>query len=262
MSDDVDLAEVAQRWRDAATLLERVGRTPVELRGWLGPAWTGAAAQAFDDWAAELHRASRVTAGGLTHAATLAHASHYRITPLQLDAAIDALRRAVRDLAAVRIPGEHPHRSRGPVERPATPRRRAPDQRGAAPKGSAEAHGRTGGTVAGWIAEAVRILRAHGYRADQLNPDHLATIIRYESAGNPRAVNDWDHNSAHGTPSMGLMQTIRPTFDRYHLPGHANILNPVDNIIAGARYAVARYGSVSRTPGIRSLRASGSYRGY
>jgi SLT domain-containing protein len=116
--------------------------------------------------------------------------------------------------------------------------------------------------VDGWVAEAVRVLRERGYRDDQVNPEHIATIISYESAGNPSAVNNADGNAARGTPSMGIMQTIGPTFDRWALPGHRNILDPVDNIIAGCRYAIARYGSVSRTPGILSLEAGGSYRGY
>jgi SLT domain-containing protein len=116
--------------------------------------------------------------------------------------------------------------------------------------------------VPGWISEAVQILHAQGYRTEQIDAEDIATIIRYESSGNPSAVNDWDSNAARGTPSMGLMQTIRPTFERWHLPGHDNILDPVDNIIAGVRYAVARYGSVSQTPGIRSLATGGPYRGF
>jgi SLT domain-containing protein len=106
------------------------------------------------------------------------------------------------------------------------------------------------------------VLRAHGYRPDQIDPNAIATIIWHESSGNPHAVNNWDANAAHGTPAMGLMQTVRPTFERWHLPRHDQILNPVDNIIAGARYAVARYGSVSRVPGVLSLAAGGAYRGY
>jgi SLT domain-containing protein len=116
--------------------------------------------------------------------------------------------------------------------------------------------------VDGWIAEATAVLRAHGYPAAALDPADIATIIRYESAGNPRAVNNWDHNAAHGNSSMGLMQTVPGTFERYRLPGHHNILNPVDNIIAGVRYAVARYGSVSLVPGILSLARGRGYRGY
>ena len=113
-----------------------------------------------------------------------------------------------------------------------------------------------------WVQQAVAVLRGHGYPAEQLDPDAIATIIRHESSGDPEAVNSWDANAARGTPSMGLMQTIEPTFDRWHLPGHSQILDPVDNIIAGVRYAVARYGSVSQVPGVLSVAAGGAYRGY
>lgn len=294
MSQYQDLAGVARRWADAAALLERMGRAPVEVHGWLGAAWAGDAARMFEQWAVEVHRATRIAAGALADAAASARTAHWSMTPPRLDAAVDALGRGVRELSAVRVPGEHPqppvrspapghlapHRQRRPV--PSTPSRpaglpipeprRPVDQRSAQHPGAAGPGGSRRGehaevadhddTVHGWVAEAVRILHQHGYRADQLDPDHLAAIIEHESAGNPRAVNGWDRNAANGTPSMGLMQTIRPTFDRYHLPGHDDILDPIDNIIAGARYAIARYGSVSRTPGIVSLHSGGAYRGY
>jgi SLT domain-containing protein len=39
------------------------------------------------------------------------------------------------------------------------------------------------------------------------------------------------------------MQVIQPTFRTYALPGHNDIWNPVDNIIASVRYANATYGA-------------------
>ena len=73
----------------------------------------------------------------------------------------------------------------------------------------------------------------------------------HESAGNPSAVNGWDSNAAAGTPSIGLMQTIKPTFNAYALAGHYNIYNPVDNIIAAARYAQAVYGGLDNVVAAR-----------
>src|SRR5699024_5921184 len=53
-------------------------------------------------------------------------------------------------------------------------------------------------------------------------------------------------NAKRGTPSKGLMQVIDPTFRAYKMPGFNDIWNPLDNILASIRYAVARYGSLSR----------------
>ncbi|MEU7691328.1 WXG100 family type VII secretion target [Microbispora hainanensis] len=118
------------------------------------------------------------------------------------------------------------------------------------------------GQVKDWIDQAIAILRAQGYPADKMNRDDIWMIIRHESGGNPHAINNWDSNAAAGTPSKGLMQTIDPTFDRWSLPGHKDIWNPVDNIIAGVRYAIARYGSVSAVPGVVGMKTGTGYRGY
>lgn len=118
------------------------------------------------------------------------------------------------------------------------------------------------GQVGEWIKQATDILRQQGVPVDKMNPADIATIIQHESGGNPNAQNGWDSNAAKGTPSIGLMQTIQPTFDAHKLPGHDNIRNPVDNIIAGVRYAISRYGSVSNVPGVVALRNGGAYRGY
>ncbi|MFG1696171.1 transglycosylase SLT domain-containing protein [Nonomuraea sp. NPDC049309] len=118
------------------------------------------------------------------------------------------------------------------------------------------------GQVAVWIDQAIEILKAHGYPADKMNPNDIYLIIKHESGGNPHAINNWDENAARGTPSKGLMQTIDPTFRRYKLPGHDDIYDPVDNIIAGVRYAIARYGSVSNVPGVVGVKTGTGYRGY
>ncbi|NUP66670.1 MAG: transglycosylase SLT domain-containing protein [Nonomuraea sp.] len=118
------------------------------------------------------------------------------------------------------------------------------------------------GQVADWINQAIAILKANGVPADKMNPNDIWMIIKYESDGNPHAINDWDSNAARGTPSKGLMQTIDPTFNTHKLPGHGDIYNPVDNIIAGVRYAISRYGSVSNVPGVVGMKTGGGYRGY
>lgn len=118
------------------------------------------------------------------------------------------------------------------------------------------------GQVGQWIEQARQELIKAGVPADKMDPSDIAAIIQHESSGDPNAVNNWDSNAAAGTPSKGLMQCIQPTFDSYKLPGHDNIMDPVDNIIAGVRYAIDRYGSVSNVPGLTSMRSGGNYRGY
>jgi murein DD-endopeptidase MepM/ murein hydrolase activator NlpD len=118
------------------------------------------------------------------------------------------------------------------------------------------------GQVGDWIKQATEKLSAAGVPADKMNAKDIATIIQRESSGDPNAINLWDDNAKKGTPSIGLMQTIQPTFDAYKLPGHDNIRNPVDNIIAAVRYAVDRYGSVSNVPGVKGLNEGGAYVGY
>jgi LysM repeat protein len=118
------------------------------------------------------------------------------------------------------------------------------------------------GQVGDWIKQAMQALSAAGVPADKMNPQDIARIIHHESSGNPNAQNNWDSNAAAGHPSIGLMQTIQPTFNAHKLPGHDDIRNPVDNIIAGVRYAVERYGSVSNVPGIQALNRGQAYVGY
>ncbi|RKT55450.1 transglycosylase-like protein with SLT domain [Saccharothrix australiensis] len=116
--------------------------------------------------------------------------------------------------------------------------------------------------VEGWVREAIAILAANGTPINEDSVDEIYTIIEKESNGNPNAVNTWDSNAARGTPSKGLMQCIDPTFQAFKLPGHDNILNPVDNIIAGVRYTYARYGGFDRHPGLVGINNGTGYRGY
>jgi len=115
----------------------------------------------------------------------------------------------------------------------------------------------TPGNVQSWIAQAMSLTGAPASWAGA-----LATIAMHESGGNPNAENDWDSNAAAGDPSRGLFQTIGSTFATYMLPGHGNILNPIDNAISAIRYIMAVYGSVFNTPGIVSMSKGGPYLGY
>lgn len=118
------------------------------------------------------------------------------------------------------------------------------------------------GNVAQWIAEARQILIAQGYPPDQIDDNAIATIIEHESAGDPNAINNWDSNAAAGHPSKGLMQCIDGTFNRWAVPGHTDIWNPVDNIVAASRYSIATYGSLDKVPGVQAVANNGNYVGY
>ncbi|SDW45308.1 Transglycosylase SLT domain-containing protein [Saccharopolyspora shandongensis] len=116
--------------------------------------------------------------------------------------------------------------------------------------------------IGAWIDEAIGVLDKNGIPRAQVDADAIRTIIMHESNGDPNATNGWDSNAAAGTPSIGLMQTIEPTFQSFALPGHGDIYNPVDNIIAATRYAMTTYGSVADVPGVAGLRSGGNYSGY
>jgi len=100
----------------------------------------------------------------------------------------------------------------------------------------------------GWIKQAISILNAHGY---SVSYNAIYQTAMNESSGNPDATNGWDSNAAAGTPSIGLMQVIQPTFDAYALPGYGEIYNPVDNIIAAVIYAQHTYGGLDNVVAAR-----------
>lgn len=95
----------------------------------------------------------------------------------------------------------------------------------------------------GWIREARAVLAAHNIPVPTYNGIYR-NIIR-ESSGNPNAINLWDINAKNGIPSKGLLQTIDPTFNAYHVSGTSwNVYNPVANIAAACNYAWHVYGGM------------------
>ncbi|MEV6684448.1 transglycosylase SLT domain-containing protein [Streptomyces sp. NPDC051130] len=108
-----------------------------------------------------------------------------------------------------------------------------------------------GSGVARWRGVVERALTMTG------NPLSYADVtlrrMNQESGGNPRAVNLWDINAKSGTPSVGLMQVIQPTFDAYAGPMrgvgpkmYGVSIDPLANIYSSMRYAMSRYGSLPR----------------
>lgn len=102
-----------------------------------------------------------------------------------------------------------------------------------------------GSGVERWRNVAIRALKMTGqYSTANLNA--LLNQMRTESNGNPKAINLWDPNAMKGTPSKGLMQVIDPTFRAYAMPGfNTNIYDPLSNILASIKYALATYGSLT-----------------
>lgn len=77
--------------------------------------------------------------------------------------------------------------------------------------------------------------------------------MQQESGGDPNAVNRWDSNWRAGTPSVGLMQVIGPTYRAYRHPSYNRqpfmygaSIDPLSNVLASMRYAKSVYGSLSR----------------
>jgi len=99
----------------------------------------------------------------------------------------------------------------------------------------------------GWIKESLAIMKSKGIPGSY---DGLHRNIIRESAGDPRAINNWDINAINGVPSIGLLQVIKPTFDAYHVAGTPKSqYDPVANITAAANYAADRYGSIDNVNG-------------
>jgi phage-related protein len=102
-------------------------------------------------------------------------------------------------------------------------------------------------SVQAWAPVILQALAMEGLPSSWLGP--IESMMQQESGGNPNAVNNWDSNAAAGTPSMGLMQVIGPTFAAYHWPGTSNnILDPLANIAAALNYIKHVYGYPPGSP--------------
>ncbi|AXK34636.1 LysM peptidoglycan-binding domain-containing protein [Streptomyces armeniacus] len=99
----------------------------------------------------------------------------------------------------------------------------------------------------GWINEALAIMEKEGIPGSY---DGIHRNIMRESGGDPNVSNNWDINAQNGTPSIGLLQVIKPTFDAFHVEGTANDQrDPVANIVAACNYAAQTYGSIDNVNG-------------
>lgn len=92
-----------------------------------------------------------------------------------------------------------------------------------------------------WKSDVESALSKLGLSTSASMVSRVLRQINTESGGNPRAMGGTD-GLADGH-AMGLMQVKPGTFRVYHLPGHSNIWNGYDNMLAGLNYAKHRYGS-------------------
>lgn len=101
-----------------------------------------------------------------------------------------------------------------------------------------------GSGVQRWAPDVKKALEILGLSTSASMVNRVLRQINTESGGNPRAKQPGADPDGDGSgPALGLMQTKRSTFNRYKLPGHGNIWNGLDDIIAGLNYAKHRYGS-------------------
>ena len=103
----------------------------------------------------------------------------------------------------------------------------------------------SGSGVTRWKSQVVDALKANGLSTSSDMVNKVLRQIATESGGNEKAVQGGytDVNTLSGDLAKGLMQTISATFNAHSFPGHKNIFNGYDNLLAALSYAKARYGS-------------------
>jgi SLT domain-containing protein len=92
-----------------------------------------------------------------------------------------------------------------------------------------------------WKSDIKSALSKLGLSTSESMVSRVLRQINTESGGNPKAMGGTD-GLADGH-AEGLMQVKPGTFRAYHLPGHNDIWNGYDNMLAGLNYAKHRYGS-------------------
>jgi hypothetical protein len=107
-----------------------------------------------------------------------------------------------------------------------------------------------GSGVEQWRGTGLAALAAEGQSADNIT--RLLYQMQTESGGNPTIVNTTDINWTRGTPSVGLMQVIGPTYASYKDSRfdtgpyeYGTSVNPMANITSAIRYTLAAYGSLA-----------------
>lgn len=90
--------------------------------------------------------------------------------------------------------------------------------------------GKIGGSVSESLVKAAAAMMHTSVSGGDVS--HILNVIKHESGGRANAINLWDSNAKKGTPSKGILQFIDSTFRKYAMPGHTNIWNPLDQLLA------------------------------
>ncbi len=90
-----------------------------------------------------------------------------------------------------------------------------------------------GAGVERWRPYIIKAFKTLGVEATATKVSKLLKQIQTESGGNPTVPQKvWDINMANGNPAQGLLQFIPKTFNRWAIPGHKQLLNGYDQILA------------------------------
>lgn len=102
----------------------------------------------------------------------------------------------------------------------------------------------SGSGVKRWRDQVKQALDANHLSTSGSMINRVLRQIATESGGNEKARQPGADPDGDGSgPALGLMQTKRGTFLANAFPGHRDIFNGYDDILAGLHYAKARYGS-------------------
>lgn len=100
----------------------------------------------------------------------------------------------------------------------------------------------SGAGVQRWRDQVKQALAANNLSTSDSMIERILRQIATESSGNEKASQHGDPDGDGSGPAMGLMQTKRNTFNHYAFPGHKDIWNGYDSLLAGLAYAKATYG--------------------